>query len=673
MIEGLHRLARLYGVQPTYVDAAGVRRISPPETILALLRGLGASVARVADLPDALRETRGRMWSEVVPPVVVAWDGGPLTADLRVPAGTDRVRWELTLENGEARSGASVLDVRGHADVDGTAFVRGRVVVPGALPPGYHRLAVEVSRRTIGAVVVSAPLHAYPPEERAWGVFLPLYSLRTARGGATFTGLRELAEWVGGLGGRLIGTLPLLAAFLDAPFDPSPYAPASRLFWNEFYVDPSAAPEFRRCPEARDALAAPTTEFVDYRREAAARRRAIGALARCFSAERGERTEAFDRFLATRPRLLDYARFRAAGERFGAGWPRWPEPARSGTLRPSDYDDAAAHAHLYAQWLAEEQLAEAARASPVRLYLDLPLGVHPDGYDVWRERDLFATEVTAGAPPDAFFIQGQNWGFPPLHPAGARRRGYGYLIDVLRHHLAHAGVLRVDHVMGLHRLFWIPRGAASRDGAYVRYHADELYAIITLESHRHQAAIAGEDLGTVPPVVRAAMQRHGVQRSYVLPFEVGSGGPNPPPRASVAALDTHDTPAFAAYWDGDDIRDRVATRLLTEDGAGREAAGRAWYRETLLAFLRRERLLGDDLSPEAVLRACLAFLGRSDARAVVVNLEDLWLERRPQNVPGTAGERPNWRRRAARTLESVRDDEAIASVLRALDAARRGA
>jgi 4-alpha-glucanotransferase len=674
-MELLRQLAEAYGIFTWYHDDQGKIQEASPEALLAVLRVLGAPLQKIDDAGDALRERRQAEWLCPLEPVVVAWDGHPIDVTLRLPASAaGTAGFLLQLESGESRSWSCPvgdLPVSEGVEIEGIACTARRVHLPQALPLGYHRLILQLPGQHCECLLLAAPLRAYaPPGDAAaktWGVFLPMYAIRSARnlGCGDFTDLEELLRWTHGLGGGVVGTLPFLAAFLDEPFEPSPYSAASRMFWNELFIDVARAPELERCPEARAHLAGRGEEFaalraetlIDYRRLAALKRPALEALARTFFADPAGRLEAFQAFLRDNPRVDDYARFRAAGEQRHTSWWSWEDRPRGGALHEGDFDPAAQRYHLYVQWLADKQvhrLAECARGKGPGLYLDLPLGVNPDSYDVWRDRQSFALGVSAGAPPDVFFTKGQEWGFPPLHPDNIRTEGYRYLRDCLHHHLRYAGMLRIDHLMGLHRFFWVPQGLGPRQGVYVRYPAEELYAVYSLESNRHETVLVGEDLGTVPDNVRPTMARHNIHRLYVGQFEMQPNWDcalNPPAESAVASLNTHDTPTFAGFWRGIDIEQCQAMGLFTDQGARAEQQRRDAIRQAVVGYLRRCGLLGSDAALPAVLRACLEYIARGRIQVVLASLEDLWQATEPQNVPGTWHEKPNWRRKAKHPLE----------------------
>ncbi len=487
----------------------------------------------------------------------------------------------------------------------------------------------------------------------------------------------------------MVATLPLLAGFFGDPlFETSPYSPASRLFWNELFIDPEAVPELERSSEARALLSSPgyrrelealrSRPLIDYRATMAAKRRVLEALARTFWAEPGPRREAFEAATQANPRVLDYASFRAAGERHGRWWGRWPSAERDGRLPPGGGDPEAAGYHAFVQWVAEQQLssaAERARSQGADLYFDMPIGVNPGGYDAWRERDAFLSGVSAGAPPDAFFKGGQDWGFRPLSPEGIRGQGYAYPIEVVRNLLRHAGVLRIDHALSLHRLYVVPSGMEATDGLYIRYRPEELYAILCLESRRSGTVLVGEDLGTVPLSVSQALVRHGIQRTYVMQFELMRKGRRvrPPAENAVASFNTHDMAPFASFWRTLDVDRWEQVGIVKRNESAGQRAERGRQKEALIRHLMAEGLLrrGQKLDEHAILRGILEYLAASRAEMVVLTLEDLWLETEPQNIPATTTQNPNWRRRARYGFESFRRRTEVTSTLEMIDACRK--
>jgi 4-alpha-glucanotransferase len=680
-------------VLASYEDVNKQRQHASVDALLALLRSLGVDIQNPDQAGDA---NRG------VEPVVVAWDGRlkPIAVTLRHGGG--RLSYEIIAEDGERLAGASidVEDLAGGVDLrDGDLiddFVTRRLTIETDLPSGYHRLYLSVSGREHQALIIAAPTHAHlqlEPDsnrvQRHWSAFLPLYALRAEHewGAGDLRGLSELAQWAGQLGGAAIGTLPLLAASLDEPFEPSPYRPISRQFWNEFYVDVESIPELRTNERARrlvessgfreriDALR--QSEYVDYRHVMQLKRQPLHLLADDFFEQRPTRFAAFERFLTQQPEVEDYARFRAALDRQRSDWRSWPS-SMHGQVSEEDVDPTNLRYHLYAQWIAAEQLQalrERAGAAGSGLYLDLPIGVDPAGYDTWRRPDDYITGATTGAPPDGFFTRGQDWGLPPLHPENIREGGYLQLRQVLAANMRYARYLRIDHAMGWHRLYAIPQGLNATQGTYIRYEADEFYAVASLESHRHQCTLLAENLGTVPPEVNERLERHRIGAMWVAPYELEPSrrhGFNRPSELCVASLDTHDMPPAAAWWKGDDIADRLDLGLISDEEAGRQRDDRRQATVLLADYLRNAGALplaeeGQDVPILALLRSIAA----SDAQLALVNLEDLWLETRPQNVPGTSHERPNWMRKARYSLEEFTRMPEILDALDQVHALRR--
>ena len=671
----LQELARVYGIETAYRDMNSRIQKAGVESLLAVLRAMGAPVRSLDDVPAALVNRRMALWRRMVEPVKVVWGGNPEALRLRLPqeSASGSVNYDVELESGEVTSRSCdivELPTEEASEIEGKPYVVKSLPIPGPLPFGYHKARVEVGSEVVETVLICSPSKAYSaaekPDRRFWGLFLPMYALRSGGSfdGGDFSDLRDLISWVCQLGGSVVATLPFLATFLDEPFDPSPYAPVSRLFWNEFYIDVTTVPELEVCPAARSVLESAgfrkeieelrSMPYVDYRRQMALKRKVLEELAGCLLGGPSLRRDDFHRYLESTPRLEDYAKFRASCESSRNPWTKWPEPMRQGRLSGTDYCENAKHYHEYVQWVANQQLEELSGVAcngGLGLYLDLPLGVHPDGYDVWKVNGVFVKELATGAPPDIIFTGGQNWGFPPLHPDEIRKQGYRYVIDYLRHHMRMAGVLRVDHVMGLHHLFCIPDGMSAADGVYVQYSAEELYAIFCLESHRNKCLVVGENLGTVPPYVNEAMNTHGLHSMYVTQYELTHDPEqalSDAPSNAVASLNTHDMFPFAAYWQDLDIEERVKIGFLDESSAREEIQNRQGLKEALVSFLRARGWLSGEGSADAdeVLRACLAFLAAGPPRIVLANLEDLWLETAPQNIPGTTTQNPNWRRKA---------------------------
>ncbi len=690
----LQELASLYGVHLSYWDVTGKQVFASDDSLVRILRALGASVEHPDRVEPALRQRRRQLWERRLEPVVVCWDGRPPDLEYRCPVG-DLGRphqCRLVLENGPSYSWTmkpGELPENGGIDLDGSRYSARRMSLIGPYPLGYHKLTLDAGGgRTAECTLIAAPERAAEPQGgrhgKTWGLFIPLYALASARswGAGDYADLAELVAWVQKQGGGIVATLPMLAAFLDEPFEPSPYSPASRLFWNEFYLSVDRIPEFQRSEKAKtlvgsrqfqdDLTTLRKAPLVDYRIQMGMKRRVLEECARALAADGGRRA-ALEKHVEANPQLRDYAMFRAVGDKRRAAWQTWPAALQAGTIAAGDFEPAVATYHQYVQWLADEQLqqlATGARANGPGLYLDLPLGVNSSSYDTWRHRGAFALDTAAGAPPDPFFAKGQNWGFPPLHPERIREDAYAYVRAYLHHHMRLAGILRIDHMMGLHRLDWIPKDAAAKDGVYVGYRPEELYAVFILEAHRHGTVLVGEDLGTVPEDVPPMMARHNIHRMYVMQYQAQpqEEALSPIFPEAVASINTHDMPTFAGFWEGLDIKDREDLGILDAATATAERKRRRELIKAVQTYLQKHGFLKDTRDPIAVLRACLNFLGTGPGRVALANIEDFWLEKNPQNVPGTWHERPNWTRRARYPMEEFMRMPAVLQALREMDA-----
>lgn len=697
-LSALRDLAKLAGLDVEYANWREEPTAASDESVLATLRALapdlGIKLERAEDAVGAIAVLERERWRQIVPPVVIGWNG-MLDVPFSTPAAQDGP-WEIEVvtESGRTvRAHGALFDLRadGHAWPGGVVHCVRHATISLDGEVGYHSVRWKAVGGQGEAFAISAPERAWGGPGtggRRWGVFAPTYGLASTESGQAgdLGTLHRLFEAVERRGGHYVATLPILAQFLDEPCVFSPYSPASRLYWNEMYLDlaPLAARVGLPAPVAPPIIAG---TLIDHKAQYHWRRQALDPIAERLAATPAIAPD-IDAW-AHANGAYDYAAFRAIGEQRRTGWSAWGEPWRTGTplietraqALGLGAEGARLTTHVVAQWAMQQQL-EALGAHGVGLYLDLPVGVNCDAYEVWRHRHLFLTELAAGAPPDALFLGGQDWGLPPLSPIALRRDRYRYFIRCVQHHMKVAGMLRIDHVMGLFRLYCVPAGRPATDGVYLRYPADELLAILTLESQRAHCALVGEDLGTVPPQIRPAMARHGLFRLHVgqwfLPTKVGHR-PVASPAESIASLNTHDTPTFAGWWRGADIDDRRDLGLITAAQETTERLEREASRAALLAFANTFDLgaaPGTAAALTDVERAMVVStteLARGPAEVVLVALDDLALEPFPHNVPGTTTQRPNWQRRVDRwadALEPDRASPAAAATIAAVSKAR---
>jgi 4-alpha-glucanotransferase len=647
----LARLAALHGVATSY-------RPSPDRTVAASDTAVTAALAALgvdASTPDAVRHALAARERELrerlLPPTVVCWGGRPPAVLAGLPDGT---RLRIETEQGETRASAEQL------------------------PPGIHTLHVTApDGRTADAHLVAAPARLPAPAARSYGLLVQLYSLLSRRswGMGDLGDLAELTAWAGrALGAGFVQVNPLHAAVPGAPTDPSPYRPSSRRFPDPVHLRVEVIPEFPYV-EAQGRLrtllerAARLRESV-LDKGALIDRDAVWELKRevlelVHSVPLGPgRRAAYADFLAEEGEALeDHATWSALVEVYGSDWHGWPSRLRdprsreTARARTELMDRVDFHSRL--AWLTDAQLAAAQRSARdagmgVGLVHDLAVGVHPGGADSWAQQEYLAADMSVGAPPDAFNARGQDWGLPPWRPDRLAASGYAPYRRLLRALLRHAGALRIDHVMGLFRLWWVPQGQPPTEGTYVRYDAEAMLAVLVLEASRAGALVIGEDLGTVEPGVREALHERGILGTSVLWFErdwEGNGKPLPPERwraDCLATATTHDLPSTAARLTGEhvELRDRLGllTRPLDEERAAAASDTGEW-----LALLSRLGLLKgasggvSAVSEEMEIQAVHRFLLRTPARLVGVWLPDAVGDRRPQNLPGTWDEYPNWR------------------------------
>ena len=716
----LASLARAHGITLQYHDIFGTLHETRDETLRALLAAIGVDTTDVERVDAALADDECARWrARMAPLIVVSEARKPWHLALHLPVDIDAqsLRVRIELEDGGRRDAAASAEPGDERTIDGQRWRAYDVPLALDLPLGYHRLRAVVNDGSTVATSVCAvtPAACYRPpglrHGRAFGAAIQLYGVRSERnwGIGDFTDLADLVHALGARGAGIVGVNPLHALFPHNPSHASPYSPSSRLFANTLYLDVEAIDDYAASDAARALVASVPfqdrlralrdTALVDHAGVAAAKGEVLELVYQTFRERRrsdASHAAAFDAFVRDGGEPLRlHALFEALQEHLHAddparwGWPAWPERYRD-PRSPDVGRFAREHAgrvdyYAWLQWQADRQRAAvAARASDaglaVGLYTDLAVSIDRGGAESWAHQELYAAGASVGAPPDAFNTEGQDWGLPPIVPSRLVAAGYAPFLATLRANMRHAGALRIDHVMGLMRLFWVPPGGKPVDGAYVAYPFTELLSLLALESVRHRCLVIGEDLGTVPDEVRAALAAHDVLSYRVLLFERDADGEFKPPasypEAALATASTHDLPALAGWWEGADIDTRAGLGLMTPAERDRERWQRGEDRARLLRALRDAGLWSDaaaDAAPSLtppLANAIVSFLASTPCALAVFQLEDLLLVREQANLPGTIDEHPNWRRKLPEDVDRVFDDATFVALLRQLAALR---
>ncbi|MBW0019156.1 MAG: 4-alpha-glucanotransferase [Mycobacterium sp.] len=678
----LLELARRFGIATGYEDWAGRHVPVSEATLVAVLAALGVPAATEQERNVALRAQLRSYWARQLPATIVGRVHAQTRFWVHVTHGHPAEVW-LQLEDGTVQRGpqsgiAQVDNFTPPFDLDGRWIGEASFLLPSDLPLGYHRVHLSSDDFETSTALIVTPDWLGLPEQlgarRAWGLAVQLYSVRSRQswGVGDLTDLADLAVWSASVhGADYILVNPLHAATPTSPMEPSPYLPTSRRFVNPIYLRVEAVPEFAdlsrrgRVRRLRSDVQQRVGELDAIDRDSAwaAKRAALKLLHRV--PRSAGRELAYAAFRAREGRALDdFATWCALAETYGGDWHDWPEALRHPTgAAVADFvrkHPRAVDFHRWLQWLLDEQLA-AAQSQAVRAGMalgimhDLAVGVHPNGADAWALQDVLAPGVTAGAPPDEFNQLGQDWSQPPWRPDKLHEQEYRPFRALIQAVLRHAGGVRIDHIIGLFRLWWIPQGVPPTQGTYVRYDHEAMIGIVALEAHRAGALVVGEDLGTVEPWVRDYLLLRGLLGTSILWFELdrdgrdGTSGPLPAERwreYCLSSVTTHDLPPTAGYLAADHVRLRESLGLLTRPVEAELESDRA-ERAAWMAELRRVGLLesGPDESddPEQVVLALYRYLGRTPSRLLGVALSDAVGDRRTQNQPGTTDEYPNWR------------------------------
>ncbi|MBT8434345.1 MAG: 4-alpha-glucanotransferase [Gammaproteobacteria bacterium] len=725
----LDALCASCGIALEYRDIRGQRHEPGFEVKQSLLAALQLPVNSDDDVRQRLEQVQSGKWCHLIAPVVVCRQNEVpirLTLTLADNQVEGAIKWQLHQENGQLRQGEwkiSTQDSVDEAVVDGTRLRKFEVVLPELEAIGYHRLIVQADAASEAqAILLVAPDACYQPPglangRKIWGVSLQLFSLRSKRnwGIGDFTDLQSVIDILAPLGINLLGLNPLHALFPHLPANASPYSPSSRGFLNPVYLDVEAIDEFKQGPEVMAQVnneefqshlqALRELELIDYPGVWGLKFKVLGLLYEAFKQQHHDtdstRLEAFRQFQQNGgEELFKFALFEALQAFFYRQdaaieqWQQWPEayrdPASETVTRWADEHADDIEFHQYLQWNAEQQLSAAhenckRHGMCLGIYRDLAVGDARSSAQCWAEQADYALDIGIGAPPDDFNSNGQDWALPPLKPQALREHAYQPFIRTLRANMRHAGALRIDHIMGLMRLFWVPPDGSPEQGTYVSYPFADLLGIVALESHRHQCLVVGEDLGTVPDEVRQALDTNKMLSFRILNFEKDwqHGTIRPPgdyPRYSLCTSGSHDLPTLPGFWQETDLELREQLGLYpSQESRDQQRQVRQQDRCEILKALARENLVASEAIDEMnaatglgseLARSIQRYLARARSMLFMVQLEDLLLETRQVNVPGTIDEYPNWRGRLSVDLEDWHEQVDLEGFARAVNTER---
>lgn len=720
----IEQLATAKGIASEYVDAWGNPALVSEESKAAMLGAMGYRVDDEAALSAQLEEEYKLHWLRPLDPVMVLRTHESLTLEVRLPIdlANESLSWTLRLEEGGEQSGSFTPvegELVGVAELGDLEFQAYRVTLAATPGMGYHQLVLcePGDAEPLGEMrLIVAPKSCYKQPaiangRKVWGPSVQLYCLRSRHnwGIGDFSDLAQLVEKVADWGAHFVGLNPIHALYPANPESASPYSPSSRRWLNLAYINVEAVPEFQANAALKAEVAAPAfqqmlsalraKEYVDYTGVMSAK---MMMLRKVFEQAKfdAKRRAALDAFVAEGG---DSLRQQAAFDAIQAclyaegqnawGWPVWPEALKD-YHTPEVEAWIAAHQQdvdffLYLQFVADEQLAVAdarAKASGMvmGLYRDLAVGVSEGSTEIWANRDLYCPKASVGAPPDILGPLGQNWGLPPMNPGKLFDAAYQPMVDLFRSNMRSCGALRIDHVMALLRLWWVPPGESAAKGAYIYYPVNDLLGILALESHRNQCLIIGEDLGTVPEGIDVTLKENGVHSYKVFFFERSKddGGfisPAHYAEQAMSALTTHDMPTLAGFWHCDDLALGKQLGLYPdEEVLARLYADRHEAKQRILDSLHAHHVVSDSVSRDVnwvgmnteLNHGMQIHMSRGNCALFSTQLED-WLEMdKPVNVPGTSYEYPNWRRKLSRDLEELFADEGLKALAHGMSRAR---
>lgn len=698
----LKQVAEMANIADSYISAWGEEASVSDDTIRRLLASMGYEVSRDEAL---LKSAEKKHKKEVLDSVLVVSDGEAIEVPLYlgVSARESEFNWRLETEQGDIFEGYLQSQIVRDERAEGGPLV---FALPSDLPWGYHTLLITRKRRKTpySMTLIITPKACYKQPElekgkKLWGPSIQLYTLRTQHnwGMGDFGDLKQLVADIASRGGDFVGLNPIHSLFPANPEGASPYSPSSRRWLNILYIDVSSVPEFALSAQAQQQVGSQEfqqrlqkvreTHWVNYSEVANLKMSVLPLLFAEFKTrhldKQTDRAQAFLNFVEQGGEsLLHQAAFDALHVDLHSqddtvwGWPVFPEKYRHfdnvAVQKYIEEHQDQVHLYMYLQWIADTQISEVQsladeKGMTVGLYRDLAVGVSDAGAETWADKDNLVQDACIGAPPDVLGPLGQNWGLPPLNPQVLQATAYDAYIKLLRANMKHCGALRIDHVLGLLRLWWIPKGENATQGAYVYYPVKDMLAILALESHRHHCSVIGEDLGTVPDEIVELLRDAGVHSYKVFFFETSKddGGfisPKHYAEQSMAALCTHDMPTLRGFWHCDDLKmGREIGLYPDEEQLEGLFADRLKCKQGILDSVAWHGYLPEGVGRDAQLVPMDSYLSEAlqlhvaagSSALLSVQLED-WLEMdKPVNIPGTVNEYPNWRRKLSMNLDEL--------------------
>lgn len=716
----IKQLADLVGFHRSYIDCFGRHVPANEQAEHALLTAMGYDLENEAKLAESINNLEQRNWLNILPPVHIAKLEQAVNAiTLSLPTDADEIiSWTITLEQGEQLSATIALtDLSQLAEhnINGKHFYKYQLALP-ELAMGYHTLTINVGELSDSCHLIYAPKTCYSPQEasseKIWGYAAQLYSLTSEHnwGMGDFGDLLALVELSAKQQASAIGLNPLHPLYQNNPAHRSPYSPTSRCFLNTLYIDVKQIPNYSTCEKAQQLVNstefknkvsyARDCELIDYPAVSDIKFSVIEILYKDFIKSKDKKlAQEFNEFkdqggddlqrLATFEALYEY--FRSKDEH-AFGWNAWPteyqQPNSKSVVEFQQLHAERINYFAYVQWLAHRQLKNVAetakkRGMPIGLYMDLAVGCDGSGVDIWSDKEMYVAGAAVGAPPDAMNVLGQDWGLTPINPVALQEQGYLPLVKALRSNMQYAGALRIDHILGLMRQYWVAPGMAADQGVYITFPFEDILRIIALESRRNDCVVIGEDLGTVPEGFSEIMEAAGLLSYKVLFFERWESGyykrPELYPAQSMVTISTHDLPTTAGWWTGRDLTWRQNLNLYPNEEMGiADRSARVEDRELLLAALVDLDVIDSTQLPEKapakmnreLSLAVQKFLAKAPSHVQLIPLEDALEIHEQVNIPGTIDQHPNWKQKLPVTLEKLAQTESVTALVNVMQTAR---